>query len=96
MQHNLLSDLTTYDLPPEEELHSSVLSVGQQAVIQNLRVEIIRQLAFLSPIDMTPEQQQAFWQQEAYLRGQHDILMNLMERHTAAQQALSPSNDSDL
>lgn len=96
MQTNLNSDLITYQLEESEALNGAHLNSLQKAVIQNERVAIIKQLAFLSPSSMNEEGKETYWQQEAYLRGQLDILSNLLDKSRAVEASLDPTNPSPL
>lgn len=96
MQINPNSDTVTYTLSAEEEQGGVLLNHLQRAVLQNTRVEIINQLAFLSPDNLSTEGKESFWQQEAYLRGQLAIITNLMDKSTAVEQVLNQSeSDSE-
>lgn len=88
MQTNLNSDLVTYQLEEGEEANGAHLNHLQKAVIQNERVAIIRQLAFLTPSTLTEDGKESYWQQEAYLRGQCDILTHLLEKSSAVEASL--------
>ena len=85
MQINQLSDLVTYTLTDQEQLNGMVINHLQRAVMQNQRVEIISQLVSLTPQNMEVSGKETYWQQEAYLRGQLDILTHILERSTAVE-----------
>ncbi len=90
MQINLNSDLITYTLEDGEQEAGSALNYLQRAVIQNRRVEVSAQLLSLTPSTMSEEGKETYWQQEAYLRGQLDILTHLI----ALSDAVSSSQSS--
>jgi hypothetical protein len=92
MQVNHNSNLVTYVIDEAELLSGSHLNYLQVAVLQNQRVEIMEQLISLTPSTMSKEGQETYWQQEAYLRGQLDILTHLIA--TSASLA-TPSTQSE-
>lgn len=93
MQINLNSDCVTY-LIEEEELRSGChLNYLQRAVIQNQRVEIMQSLTSLTPSTMSEEGKETYWQQEAYLRGQLDILTHLIAKAEAVESTQFPSSE---
>ena len=94
MQPNLNSDLITYDLDQLETLNGLQLSYLQQGVIQNERVKTIERLASLTPQSMDQEGKDAYWQQQAYLRGQADTFKWLLDASKAATAASNPPIDS--
>lgn len=65
----------TYLLTPDEQEVGSLLNAVQRAVLQNLRVDIIEQKLLLAP---TTSDLNQFIQQEAYLRGQLQIIEYLL------------------
>lgn len=87
MQINQSSDLVTYILSEEEVNLGHLLTHYNVGVIQNRRVEIVQQLASLTPSTMSAEGKETYWQQEAYLRGQLDILSHLIAAHNAVYEA---------
>lgn len=85
MQINLRSDTVTYILTEEEQLQGALLTSAQQAVLQNERVNILKQLAYLTPSTMSEEGKESYWQQEAYLRGQLDFITHTLDKADIAQ-----------
>lgn len=91
MQPNLSSDLISYDISPDERVIGSVLSYLQEAVLQNMRVEIVQQIAA-----QTPEgDRAAYFEQKAYLQGQLSILTHLLSASRVAQQSTVSPSDSN-
>ena len=93
MHPNLNSPYTTFTLSEQEETESAILSPTQRARVQNLRVETLEQKLSLAPSSLTPDSKESYWQQEAYLRGQLDILSHLLAADEAAQSLLHPLED---
>lgn len=93
MKPSTNSAYTLYDMTEEQALAGSVLSFEQRAVIQNRRMETIAQKLSLRPESLTQDGKESYWQQEAYLRGQLDILTYILEMSDAAQSALLPQED---
>lgn len=86
----------SYDLNESEYLEGCLLSQTQRARIQNLRMETIEQKLNLTPSDLTAASKESYWQQEAYLRGQLDVLTTLLVGADAAQSALLESQDPSI
>ena len=89
MQPNLNNDLITYSMTEDEVAAGAVLNSLQKAALQNEKVELIRQLASLTPDSMSAEGKESYWQQEAYLRGQLDIYTHLLEKSSIVESAIS-------
>lgn len=86
----------SYDLNESEYLEGCLLSQTQRARIQNLRMETIEQKLNLTPSDLTAASKESYWQQEAYLRGQLDVLTTLLVGADIAQSALLESQDPSI
>lgn len=84
---NLDSPYLTFDLTDEEYVRASLLTPEQRARIQNHRMEVIEHKLQLTASDLTESGKQSYWQQEAYLRGQLDILTHLLDASSAAHAA---------
>ena len=84
MQQVLNNPYTTYALTAQEEEDGQILNPLLKAVIQNRRMEIIAQKLGLKA-EMSEEGQRNYWQLEAYLRGQLDILTHLLEASDAIE-----------
>lgn len=82
---------STYQLSETELIEGTILSFFQQAVLQNMRMLTIEQKLSLTPASLTEDGKESYWQQEAYLRGQLDILTHLLQASEAAQTALAES-----
>lgn len=85
MQIKQDSNFVSYELTPSEQENGCVLNYLQRGVIQNQRVEVMEQLVGLTPGNMNQDGKESYWQQEAYLRGQLDILTHLLERSTTIE-----------
>lgn len=81
-----ISVFTSYHLSPEEELHGQILTSLNIAVIQNQRAQIMQDKMNLP---FTPNDVLSYTQQEAYLKGQLDLLQWILDQHEAAQLTLS-------
>ena len=86
----------SYDLNESEYLEGCLLSQTQRARIQNLRMETIEQKLNLTPSDLTAASKESYWQQEAYLRGQLDVLTTLLAGADVAQSVLLESQDPSI
>ena len=86
----------SYDLNESEYLEGCLLSQTQRARIQNLRMETIEQKLNLTPSDLTAASKESYWQQEAYLRGQLDVLTTILVGADVAQSALLESQDPSI
>ena len=86
----------SYDLNESEYLEVCLLSQTLRARIQNLRMETIEQKLNLTPSDLTAASKESYWQQEAYLRGQLDVLTTLLVGADVAQSALLESQDPSI
>lgn len=86
MQVNQNSDLVTYSLEEAEVVVGNTLNYLQKAAIQNQRVAISQELINLKPDDMTTAGKETYWQREAYLRGQLDILTHLLQLSESYEQ----------
>lgn len=73
------SKYASYILTDIEQLQASVLDPLKRMYLQNKLVEVIEQKLTLSPTDLTPAGKESYWQQEAYLRGQYDLLHWLLD-----------------
>ena len=76
MAHPSNNTFSTYKLTEEEQRNGSILSSLTVAVIQNLRSGIAEEKIRLT---IDPNNTLSFIQQEAYLRGQLDILTYLLD-----------------
>lgn len=93
MQPSLNNEFIVYDLTELESEVGKQFNHLQQAVIQNERMSITRDLINLRPDDMTDSGKETYWQREAYLRGQLDILTHILAQSTAAtEKTQSESN----
>lgn len=70
------STFTRYELTPTEQSSGRILNDSQLGVIHNLRTDIAEQKLNLA---MDPEKVSSFIQEEAFLKGQLDILTHLID-----------------
>lgn len=64
-----------------------MFSFETRAFLQNLKMETVEQKLQLTASDLTEAGKESYWQQEAYLRGQLDIINHLaMMADLAAEQ----------
>lgn len=75
------SSFTRSNLTPAELSAGTVLSTLNLAVIQNLRVDIAEQKLNLT---FTPNDVLSYTQQEAFLKGQLEILQHLIDTSAAS------------
>lgn len=73
---------SSYKMTAEESKQGSILSSLNLVVLQNLRASIAEEKLNLQ---FTPNDVLTFTQQEAYLKGQLDILAYLLANHEEAQ-----------
>lgn len=73
-------------LSASDVTNGQILNSLQKAVIQNSRAEIATQKLNLV---FTPNDVLSYTQQEAYLKGQLDILQNLLDVSLASEEAVS-------
>ncbi len=83
MAHPSRNTFTTYTLTEDESRQGAVLSSLNISVMQNLRCSIAEEKLSLQ---FTPNDVLAFTQQEAYLKGQLDMLSHLLDLNEDAQQ----------
>ena len=93
MQVKQNSDLVSYELTDEELANGSQLHYLQKAVIQNERITLMQELINLKPDDMTASGKETYWQREAYIRGQLDILTHLITKSTTYE-SLNPTENT--
>ena len=86
MQINNSSDLVSYTLTDEESANGSQLHGLQKAVLQNDRIAIMQDIINLKPDSMDEAGKETYWQREAYLRGQLDMLTYILSRSTAYEE----------
>lgn len=91
MQINQNSDLLTYDMTADEVVASQQFSHLQKAYLQNERVAVMQDLINLKPDEMTEAGKETYWQREAYLRGQLDILTLLLRQSASHEQEQASS-----
>lgn len=95
MQVNNNSNFITYELSELDVANGSQLNYLQAAIIQNQRVNIMQDLVNLKPDDMSSNGKETYWQREAYLRGQLDILTHLIDTSKAIQIAVDPNSETN-
>jgi len=83
MSHPQPNTFTTYKLSEEEQRNGSSLTSLTVSVLQNLRSSIAEEKLNLV---FTPNDVLSFTQQEAYLKGQLDILAYILAANEEAQQ----------
>ena len=83
MAHPANNTFSSYSLSEEEYRNGALLSSLNVASLQNLRCSIAEEKLRLP---FTPNDVLSYTQQEAYLRGQLDILSHLLDLNEDAQQ----------
>jgi len=83
MSHPQPNTFTTYKLSEDEQRNGSSLTSLTVSVLQNLRSSIAEEKLNLV---FTPNDVLSFTQQEAYLKGQLDILAYILAANEEAQQ----------
>lgn len=84
MAHLVANAFSMYQLTDKERLQGIVLSIMQKQVIQNRLAEIAEEKLLL---EFDPDKSSSFIQQEAYKRGQIDILTYLLADSEAAEES---------
>lgn len=79
----------TFKLSEQEALEASVLYPIQLMSLKNTLAEIVDQKLHLTPNDLSAASKESYWQQEAYLRGQLDIITHLLAASEIATSELS-------
>ena len=92
MQINPQNDFVTYDMTQGEFEAGSQFHHLQKAVLQNNRVSIMQELINLKPDDMSESGKETYWQREAYLRGQLDILTHVLAQSTKYEEQANETN----
>ena len=83
MSHPTSNTFSSYSLSEEESRQGAMLTSLNVASIQNLRCSIAEEKLSLQ---FTPNDVLSFTQQEAYLKGQLDMLSHLLAMNEDAQQ----------
>ena len=81
----LVNAFTQYTLSQEEQLQSFIFNAVQLQGLQNELASVSLQLISLQ---FDPEKPIAFAQEQAYLRGQQELLQTLMERSKQTEELL--------
>lgn len=82
----VINTFTQFNLTEHEQLAGTLLSMEQKMFMQTQLAQIAEQRLALSP---TPESYTTFIQEEAYLKGQMDILKFLLDSSIASEQAVA-------
>jgi len=86
------STFSRYSLTTEETLSGTILNDMQLGVLHNMRTDAAEQKINLV---FTPNDVLSYTQQEAFLKGQIDLITALIDASAAAQKvALNPSQDN--
>lgn len=84
-----INDYCTYELTPQEEMQSHLLTAEQLAKFQNIRTQLTIQKGNLE-IDLTqPNPTTKFVQTQAWLQGQLDLISTLINANEEAVLALA-------
>lgn len=83
MAHLISNSFSSYSLSEEEVTQGTILTLTQQQVIQNRLVIIAEEKLALEYDSTSPS---AFMQQEAYKKGQIDILRYMLDDSLALQE----------
>lgn len=90
----VLNKYQTYELTDEELVQGMILAPLQRAILSTMLVQVMEQKLALEPDpDNNPIQ---YWQQEAFYRGQLQLINTLLEGDTEAQQHARESEASEL
>jgi len=81
------NEFTSYNLNEQEVLEGSVLTIDQKYCLQNQLAIIASELLNILYDPLNPEK---FTQEQAYKKGQLDILRHILASSDAAQEALYP------
>lgn len=86
----------TFELSERDYIEGCLLNTMQRARIQNLRMEIVEQKLILTPSSLSAADKESYWQQEAYLRGQLELIDTLLAGAQVASESLeTPTSDLD-
>lgn len=85
MAIKLDNEFSSYLLTEDEEIQGAIFTVTQKQAIQN---QLATCAAEKLRLEFDPETPKLFIQQEAYKRGQIEILQYLLESSEAAEQAI--------
>lgn len=77
---------SSYELTAEEELQGQLLNILQVATLQNLLCKVATDKITLI---FDTEKPNAYIQNEAYLRGQYDLIQHLLDLDRLAKEPLS-------
>lgn len=80
---------TSYELTAEEELQGQLLNQLQLAILQNLLCKVSTDKITLVFDTDKPD---AYIQNEAYLRGQYDLIQHLLDLNNLALETIHSSN----
>jgi hypothetical protein len=83
MAHPTPNTFTTYTLSEKEQQLGQQLSSNNIVVLQNLRASIANEKLNLP---FTPNDLMSYTQQEAYLKGQLDLISHLLDLNEESQQ----------
>lgn len=86
----------TFELSERDYIEGCLLNPVQRARIQNLRMEVVEQKLALTPSSLTAADKESYWQQEAYLRGQLELIDTLLVGAKVAAESLAAPTDTDL
>jgi len=82
----VLHSFNRYELSEEEQRAGAALTLTNQAVVQNLIAGAAEQKLHLN---LDPQDMNGYVQQEAYLRGQIDVLTFLLDQSKSYQTQIS-------
>jgi len=92
MAHLIDNEFASYALTEEEALQGSILTITQKQVIQNQLSSIAEQKINLIFDTDKPD---SFIQEEAYLKGQLEMLRHLLDVSTASEEIFNnPENNT--
>jgi len=92
MSEQIPNTFTTYEFTDKEELQGQILTTLQKQNIQNQRARVAEEKLAL---DFDTSKPEVFTQQEAYKRGQLEVLTWLLEASDAAELALVNGTNLD-
>jgi hypothetical protein len=90
---DMLSSFTKIVIKPEDQTLGQALTINTTAVLQNMRAQIAEEKLHLT---LDPAKVIDYAQQEAYLRGQLDILSHLINSSTEVQKMHTITDSSQL
>jgi len=86
MSRIIPNSFTSYELTEKEELQGSIFNTSQLEVLQNTQANVATEKLNL---ELDPEHPTDFIQQEAYKKGQLDLITNMIDKSIVSAEELA-------